>query len=95
MLCPESQLLTRNRAPIRFGGRALAILTALIESAGEIVTKRELFSRVWPDTLVEEGNLKANVAALRRTSNKVGTSVGTGRGRDWKSDEERTAATAS
>jgi DNA-binding winged helix-turn-helix (wHTH) protein len=31
------------------GGRALAILTALIESAGEIVTKRELFSRVWPD----------------------------------------------
>jgi DNA-binding winged helix-turn-helix (wHTH) protein len=46
---PASQLLTRNRAPIRIGGRALAILTALIESAGEIVTKRELFSRVWPD----------------------------------------------
>ena len=52
--------------PVRIGGRALDILTALVERPGELVSKRELISRVWPDTVVEEGNLKVNMAALRR-----------------------------
>lgn len=66
-LVPERQLLLRNDAPIRIGGRALDILTALVERPGEIFSKRELMSRVWPNTVVDEGNLKVNVAALRRT----------------------------
>jgi predicted ATPase/DNA-binding winged helix-turn-helix (wHTH) protein len=66
-LIPERQLLLQNDAPVRIGGRALDILTALVDRAGELVSKRELMARVWPNTIVDEGNLKVNVAALRRT----------------------------
>jgi len=65
-LIPERQLLLCGEVQVRIGGRALDILTALVERPGEIVSKRELLSRVWPNTFVEEGNLKVNMAALRR-----------------------------
>ena len=42
------------------------ILIALVERAGELVGKTELATKVWPDKFVVEGNLKVNVAALRR-----------------------------
>jgi DNA-binding winged helix-turn-helix (wHTH) protein len=65
-LLPAQQLLLEGDAPVRLGSRALEILTALVERAGELVTKTELMARVWPDTVVEESNLKVHVAALRR-----------------------------
>ncbi|WP_119268830.1 ATP-binding protein [Taklimakanibacter deserti] len=66
VLMPERQLLTKNDAPVRIGNRALDILTALVERPGEPVSKRELMARVWPNVIVEESNLKVNMAALRR-----------------------------
>jgi DNA-binding winged helix-turn-helix (wHTH) protein len=66
LLQPERQLLLKLDAPVRIGGRALDLLTHLVERAGELVSKQELMSRVWPDTFVEEGNLKVNIAGLRR-----------------------------
>jgi predicted ATPase/DNA-binding winged helix-turn-helix (wHTH) protein len=66
VLIPERQVLLENEAPVRVGGRALDILTALVERPGELVSKNELLARVWPDTVVEEGNLKVNMATLRR-----------------------------
>ena len=66
VLIPERQLLLRGDAPVRIGSRALNILTALVERPGDLVSKRELLSRTWPDTNVEESNLKVNMAALRR-----------------------------
>jgi predicted ATPase/DNA-binding winged helix-turn-helix (wHTH) protein len=66
VLIPERQLLLKDDAPVRIGGRALDMLTALVENAGGLVTKRELLARAWPDTVVDEGNLKVNMAALRR-----------------------------
>ena len=65
-LVPERQLLLRDGQPVRIGGRALDILTVLVEQAGETVGKRELIARVWPSVLVEESNLKVNMNALRR-----------------------------
>jgi predicted ATPase len=38
----------------------------LVERAGELVSKDELMARVWPNTFVEESNLKVQVAGLRR-----------------------------
>jgi hypothetical protein len=38
----------------------------LVERPGELVGKDELIARVWPNTFVEEGNLKFQVAGLRR-----------------------------
>jgi predicted ATPase/DNA-binding winged helix-turn-helix (wHTH) protein len=66
VLIPERQLLLAQDVPVRIGGRALDILTVLVEHPGELVSKGDLIARVWPDTIVEEGNLKVNMAALRR-----------------------------
>ena len=52
--------------PVRLGSRALEILAALVERPGELVNKDELIRRVWPNTVVDESNLKVNIAALRR-----------------------------
>src|SRR5262245_43115917 len=64
VLIAERQLLLKDGAPVRVGGRALDILTALVERPGELVS--ELLSRVWPETHLEERNLKVNLVALRR-----------------------------
>jgi hypothetical protein len=37
VLFPERQLLLKDEAPVRIGGRALDILTALVERPGELV----------------------------------------------------------
>ncbi|QJU60141.1 transcriptional regulator [Sphingomonas sp. AP4-R1] len=66
LLQPEHQLLLRADQPVRIGGRAFDILTILVRRPGQVVSKRELFDLVWPAIFVDESNLKANVAALRR-----------------------------
>jgi predicted ATPase/DNA-binding winged helix-turn-helix (wHTH) protein len=65
-LLPAQQMLLKADKPVRLGSRALEILTALVERPGELVSKAELVRRVWPNTVVEESNLKVHVAALRR-----------------------------
>jgi predicted ATPase/DNA-binding winged helix-turn-helix (wHTH) protein len=66
LLLPRRRLLLDGNTPVRLGSRALEILIALIERPGELVGKEELITRVWPRTHVEDGNLKFQVAALRR-----------------------------
>ena len=65
-LLPARRLLLAGDEPVRLGSRALEILIALLERSGELVSKDELMARVWPSTFVEEGNLKVQVAGLRR-----------------------------
>ncbi len=60
------RLLLHGDQPVRLGSRALEILIALVERPGELVGKNELMARVWPRTFVEDGNLKVQVAGLRR-----------------------------
>ncbi|MFC7478717.1 transcriptional regulator, partial [Dankookia sp. GCM10030260] len=66
---PERQLLLKGEGPVRVGSRALEILLALVERPGELLTKGELMARVWPDVVVDEGNLRTQVALLRRALN--------------------------
>ena len=65
-LLPGQQLLLEDGAPVHIGSRALLLLTTLVENAGELVSKRDLIARAWPDAVVDEGNLKVHIAALRR-----------------------------
>src|SRR6478736_4064549 len=65
-LLAMQRLLLEGDQPVRLGSRAFDILAALVERAGEVVGKQELFARAWPTTLVEEANLKIQVSALRR-----------------------------
>jgi predicted ATPase/DNA-binding winged helix-turn-helix (wHTH) protein len=63
---PRQQLLLNGETPVPLGSRAREILAALVERPGQVISKEELIARVWPDTFVEEGNLKVHVATLRR-----------------------------
>lgn len=65
-LLARRQLLLRAGATVRIGSRALAILTALVEGAGDLVTKEKLTAAAWPSTFVDDSNLKVNIANLRR-----------------------------
>ncbi|HUB47280.1 MAG TPA: winged helix-turn-helix domain-containing protein [Acetobacteraceae bacterium] len=65
-LLAGQRLLLDGDKPVRLGSRAFDVLLALIERAGEVVSKGDLIARVWPTTVVEDGNLKIQVSALRR-----------------------------
>jgi class 3 adenylate cyclase/predicted ATPase len=52
--------------PVAMGSRALEILAALVERRGDIVSKEEIRGTGWPRTVVAEGNLFVQIAALRR-----------------------------
>jgi DNA-binding winged helix-turn-helix (wHTH) protein len=65
-LRPSQQLLLDDDKPTPIGGRALDILIALVERAGDVVTKDELISRAWPSLAIEEGNLRTQMAIIRR-----------------------------
>ncbi|MCQ6255419.1 winged helix-turn-helix domain-containing protein [Pseudomonas sp. Q11] len=62
----QQRLVTRDGEPLALGGRALDILQVLLENAGHFVSKQALIARVWPDSVVEEINLRVHIAALRR-----------------------------
>jgi len=65
-LYPARHLLVKDQEPIAIGSRALDILIALTERPGELVTKDELIARAWPNSIVEESNLRAQIALLRK-----------------------------
>src|SRR6266478_1331964 len=65
LLAAQRLLLERDK-PVRLGSRAFDILAALVERTGEVVGKEQLIARAWPQTFVEEANLKIQVSALRR-----------------------------
>lgn len=53
-------------AHIQIGSRALGVLGALVERAGDLVPKDEIMKAVWPETVVEDGNLTVHISTLRR-----------------------------
>lgn len=65
-LDPAKSLLWRDGALVALPPKAIDLLLALVEQAGEVVGKQELLDRVWPDTFVEEANLSVNVATIRK-----------------------------
>ncbi|GAC1627218.1 MAG: winged helix-turn-helix domain-containing protein [Nevskia sp.] len=52
--------------PVVLGRRAFDVLVALIEADGALLTKDELIAKVWPGRIVEENNLQAQIATLRK-----------------------------
>jgi DNA-binding winged helix-turn-helix (wHTH) protein/pimeloyl-ACP methyl ester carboxylesterase len=58
--------LMREGQPIPLTGKAFRTLHALVERHGELVSKQDLMSTVWPETVVEENNLDRNISAVRK-----------------------------
>ena len=63
---PCQRLVLEAGRPLRLGRRAVDILLVLLEQAGNVVSKQELIARVWPKSVVEDGNLRVHMAALRK-----------------------------
>ena len=65
-LLPLERRLLEGERPLRLGGRAMDLLLALLERAGEIVDKHELLAIVWPQAVVDDATLRVHLAALRK-----------------------------
>jgi predicted ATPase/DNA-binding winged helix-turn-helix (wHTH) protein len=63
---PHRRELLAEGRPLELGGRAFDVLMALIEASGAAVSKDTLMERVWPNRIVEENSLQAQISALRR-----------------------------
>lgn len=63
---PAQRLVLEGEQPLRLGRRAMDILLILLAHAGEVVSKQQLIAGVWPDSVVEEINLRVHMAALRK-----------------------------
>jgi DNA-binding winged helix-turn-helix (wHTH) protein len=62
----QNSVLLRGTEPVALGRRAVALLRALVERPGVLMSREALFEAVWPGLAVEDGNLTAQIAALRR-----------------------------
>lgn len=71
-LHPAERTLLRAGTPIALRTRSFDVLLALVERAGSLVTKADLLEKVWSGLVVEENNIAAQVAALRKV---VGSDV--------------------
>ena len=73
------QVLVDSR-PVVVGARAFDLLLALIERRERVVGKNELLDVVWPNLIVEENNLQAQVSALRKVLGPQAIATIPGRG---------------
>jgi DNA-binding response OmpR family regulator len=89
---PRARQLLVDGQPLELGSRAFDLLMVLIRSPGTIVTKNEIVSRVWPDTVVVEDNLKVQMWALRKVLNKGRDVIKTVHGRGYVFTGEVTTA---
>ncbi|MGH9681919.1 MAG: winged helix-turn-helix domain-containing protein, partial [Candidatus Acidiferrales bacterium] len=65
-LDPSERILSRNGVVVPLTGKAFDTLLALVQRAGHLVEKGELLHAIWPDSFVEEGNLKVLISGLRK-----------------------------
>src|SRR5262245_23402160 len=64
--------LLAHGVPVTIGQRAFDILLLLVSRHGQLVTKDELMSEVWPGIVVEENNIQVHVSALRKVLGSAG-----------------------
>jgi DNA-binding winged helix-turn-helix (wHTH) protein len=93
-LLPGARTLLRDGRPVVLGSRAFDLLHLLLMSRGAIVTKAAIVSHVWPHTIVEESNLRFQIAALRRSLGPERHLVKTVPGRGYLFAEDLAAPSA-
>jgi predicted ATPase/DNA-binding winged helix-turn-helix (wHTH) protein len=76
--------LRRHAAPVPIGGRAFEILETLIESAGDLVRKDDLRSRVWRGAIVEDSTLQVHISAVRKALGQYRGLLKTESGRGYR-----------
>jgi len=62
-LFPNLGLLMKEGVRLELGERAMAVLIHLVSMAGQVVSKDQLLEKVWPQEVVEENNLQAQISS--------------------------------
>ncbi len=65
-LDPQSGMLFRGSEPLGLGRRAVALLRALVERPGAVISKDALIEAAWPGQAIEDSNLTVQISTLRR-----------------------------
>jgi TolB-like protein/DNA-binding winged helix-turn-helix (wHTH) protein len=83
----DDERLWKDGKPARLGGKALALLRALMERPRTLVTKDELFDAAWPGLAVSESVLTTAVKEIRQATGdnaRAPTLVETVHGRGYR-----------
>lgn len=64
------RLVLKNGKRVKLYPKAFELLILLIEKSGSVVTKSEIFNRVWAQKIVEEVNLTVQISRLRKLLGK-------------------------
>jgi DNA-binding winged helix-turn-helix (wHTH) protein len=96
-LQPDKRRRLKDGATISLRPRAFDLLVALVDRAGQLVTKDELLDRVWPKMVVEEAALHVQASALRKVLGADAITTVSGRGYQFtlpvtKGDDEAARA---
>ena len=65
-LDPHEKVLWRDGQVANVTPKAIETLLVLVENPGRIISKEEIFRRVWPNSFVEEANLTHHIFRLRK-----------------------------
>src|ERR1700744_6414015 len=65
-LFPRLRLLLRDGVRLDVGERSLDVLVQLVSTAGQVVSKDLLLSRIWAKEVIEENSLQAQISSLRK-----------------------------
>jgi len=63
----DQRVLLRDGKPLLLAPKIVETLLTLVQNSGRIVEKKDLMTRLWPDTFVEESNLTYTIVQLRKT----------------------------
>lgn len=77
------ELRTADGPPVPLGQRAGRLLHALIEAGGRVLSRDDLLRRAWPGQQIDDGNLRVQIAALRRALADDRALIGTVAGRGY------------
>ena len=72
VLDPHERTLLSAGVPVHLSAKEFDTLVLLVENNGRAQTKEEMLAAIWPDAIVEEGNLAKQISQLRQIFNTDG-----------------------
>jgi DNA-binding winged helix-turn-helix (wHTH) protein len=66
-LDPSRRILRKHDTVVTLGSRAFDLLVAMVDRHGTVLTPDELMAIAWPGVVVDESNLRVQMANLRRS----------------------------
>lgn len=77
------ELRSAGGRAVVLGQRAGRLLQALVEAGGRVLSRDQLLQRAWPGQDIDDGNLRVQIAALRRALAEDRELIGTVAGRGY------------